>query len=98
MTAYERRLFKDIETLLAEQERDLAKSMSAARRLGRSRRRRPDFGRVGARPASTAGIDLVKAETQLRAVDRAGLLTKAQSNEAWRRLNSLRPVQIIPLG
>ena len=92
----------DIEKMLADLEathrqmvrdgqhrRQLMKSLTYT---GNTRRRAPDFGKPGVQPA---GIDLLKAENQLRALDRAGLLTKAQSGEAWARLMRLRPTEIV---
>ncbi len=97
----------EYETLLQELEqlhasnlrsaRTMRKSLSAGRPRGNTRRR-PDFGKPAPdRAPAAAGIDLVKAEQTLRNIDRAGLLTKAQSDEAWRRLMNLRPVQVVPI-
>ena len=70
----------------------MLKSLSA----GRARtRRRLDFGRTGVQHMSAPRIDLVKAEQALRNLDRAGLLTKAQSETAWGRLMALRPTEIV---
>jgi hypothetical protein len=88
-------LLADLENTLATQRREgrrMLKSLSA----GRARtRRRLDFGKTGSRHISASRIDLVKAETTLRSLDRAGLLTKAQSSEAWSRLMALRPTEIV---
>jgi hypothetical protein len=88
-------LLADLENTLATQRREgrrMLKSLSA----GRARaRRRLDFGGASVRHSGDSRIDLVKAETTLRSLDRAGLLTKAQSSEAWSRLMSLRPTQIV---
>ena len=97
MTETERRL-AELENMHRAMVRDgenrrrmMAKSFGYA---GNTRRRAPDFGKPGVQPA---GIDLLKAENQLRALDRAGLLTRAQSGEAWRRLTNLRPVETVLL-
>lgn len=92
----------EYETLLQELEQLHASNLRSARTMrkslsaGRARtRRRLDFGKTGSRHISASRIDLVKAETTLRNLDRAGLLTKAQSESAWARLMSLRPTEIV---
>lgn len=90
-------LLADLENTIAAQRRE-GRQMRKALSAGRARtntRRRPDFGKTGSRHISASRIDLVKAETTLRNLDRAGLLTKAQSESAWARLMSLRPTEIV---
>ena len=94
----------DIETMLArleathaEMKRDIQtrrQLTKAMRYTGQTRRRAPDFGKPGVKPAN---IDLTAAETCLRRLDQRGLLTKSQSAEAWRRLTNLRPVETVLL-
>jgi len=102
MSEYES-LLKELERLQAHkagQVRPLRKSRRQRTRTLITAKRRPDFGQRPAAPdraPAAANIDLCKAESQLRALDRTGLLTAAQSSEAWRRLMNLRPVQVVPI-
>lgn len=76
-------LLREVENL-AEQHRHSGQMMLKALR------HQGDYGTLHrSRPAQT--FDLCKAESQLRRLDAKGALTPAQSGEAWRRLNSLRP-------
>ena len=97
MTDTEKKLL-ELERTHAQMVRDgenrrrmMAKSFGYA---GNTRRRAPDFGKPGVKPAN---IDLTAAETCLRRLDQRGLLTKSQSAEAWRRLTNLRPVETVLL-
>ena len=94
----------DIEKMLADLEathrqmvrdgqhrRQLMKSLTYT---GNTRRRAPDFGKPGVKPA---GIDLVKAELAFNTLVKSGALTDAQINEGRRRLMNLRPVETVLL-
>jgi hypothetical protein len=86
-------------TTIDRQLAELEDEINRQRRSGRAMLKALSRYRQGplhtSRPEHGQGIDLLKAETQMRDLDRRGVLTRAQSEAAWTRLRALRPAAVI---
>jgi hypothetical protein len=95
------RLLADLENTLARQRessRQMRKSMnSASRYTGRTRR--PDFGKT----EQPVAVDLLKAETQLRDLDRRGVADQGAKQHSLGQIDGIasnpdRQAEVMPIG
>lgn len=108
MSDYMQKLAELEEMFEAHKQASERRSLELHKSLSHHRPLHPDFGQSTAHSRDPlikalanriqeGGIDLLKAETTLRALDRNGLLAPEESAEAWRRIRNLRPTQVIRL-
>lgn len=86
MTIYDRQL-AEIEELYNRQRHSGRQMLKALRHN--------DYGTLHKPRPEGQGFDLMKAENQMRDLDRRGVLTRGQSEAAWAKLRALRPTQVL---
>ena len=85
----------NIDRQLAELEVEINRQRRSGRAMLKALGRdQGDFGTLH-KPRPDNDFDLLKAENQMREIDRRGLLTRGQSESAWARLRALRPTAVI---